>query len=238
MKILALDTSNKTLAIALYDETGIVAQKQLNIKTNHSLTLMPAIDELMKDVKWSPHDLTRIVCAYGPGSYTGIRIAVTTAKMLASTLNIELVGISSLKAIAANIPNFEGLLVPIFNARRQNVFAGGYKWENGKLINVLGDCHQSIEVLIDSIKNDQAMVVGDVADFSDILNEHGILMNKTAAWNIPNGATLAELGANEEIVEDIHAFLPVYLKKVEAEEKWLEKQDEKFKEDTDYVEKI
>ena len=80
------------------EDKQILAETTINIKKNHSITLMPAIDFLMASLDWTPKDLDRIVVAEGPGSYTGLRIAVATAKTLAHTLNIELVGMSSLLA--------------------------------------------------------------------------------------------------------------------------------------------
>ena len=102
MKLLAMDTSNQTLAVAVLEDDRVLAQFQLNRKMNHSLTLMPAIETVMQTSGLKPADLDRIVVAVGPGSYTGIRIAVTTAKTLAETLKIELTTVSSLAVIAAN----------------------------------------------------------------------------------------------------------------------------------------
>ena len=96
MKVLAFDTSSKALSLAILEDKQVLAETTINIKKNHSITLMPAIDFLMASLDWTPKDLDRIVVAEGPGSYTGLRIAVATAKTLAHTLNIELVGMSSL----------------------------------------------------------------------------------------------------------------------------------------------
>ncbi len=92
MKVLAFDTSSKALSLAILEDKQVLAETTINIKKNHSITLMPAIDFLMASLDWTPKDLDRIVVAEGPGSYTGLRIAVATAKTLAHTLNIELVG--------------------------------------------------------------------------------------------------------------------------------------------------
>ena len=92
MKILAFDTSSKALSLAILEDKQLLAETTINIKKNHSITLMPAIDFLMGSLDLTPKDLDRIVVAEGPGSYTGLRIAVATAKTLAHTLNIELVG--------------------------------------------------------------------------------------------------------------------------------------------------
>ena len=101
MKVLAFDTSSKALSVAILDGEQLLADVTVNVKKNHSINLMPAIDFLMNSVDLKPADLDRIVVAQGPGSYTGLRVAVATAKTLAYALGIELVGVSSLYALAA-----------------------------------------------------------------------------------------------------------------------------------------
>ena len=125
MKILAFDTSNRALSLAVLEDKDLLGQVTLNIKKNHSITLMPAIDFLMNSLDLKPTDLDRIAVAQGPGSYTGLRIAVATAKTLAHTLKIELVGVSSLLALVPG--QVEGLVIPIMDARRNNVYAGFYQ---------------------------------------------------------------------------------------------------------------
>ena len=80
MKLLAFDTSSTALSVAILEDDRLLADASLTIKKNHSISLMPTIDFLMKSVNLSPQDLDRIVVAEGPGSYTGLRVAVATAK--------------------------------------------------------------------------------------------------------------------------------------------------------------
>ncbi|NSS17968.1 tRNA (adenosine(37)-N6)-threonylcarbamoyltransferase complex dimerization subunit type 1 TsaB, partial [Enterococcus faecalis] len=102
VRILAIDTSNQTLSIAVCENQKILGSYTATVKRNHSLTLMPAIDYLMSQLNLAPTAIDRFVVAEGPGSYTGLRLGVTTAKTLAYTLKKELVGISSLQTLAAN----------------------------------------------------------------------------------------------------------------------------------------
>ncbi|WP_285603668.1 tRNA (adenosine(37)-N6)-threonylcarbamoyltransferase complex dimerization subunit type 1 TsaB, partial [Enterococcus faecalis] len=96
MRILAIDTSNQTLSIAVCENQKILGSYTATVKRNHSLTLMPAIDYLMSQLNLAPTAIDRFVVAEGPGSYTGLRLGVTTAKTLAYTLKKELVGHSHL----------------------------------------------------------------------------------------------------------------------------------------------
>ena len=218
MKVLAFDTSSKALSLAILEDKQVLAETTINIKKNHSITLMPAIDFLMASVDWTPKDLDRIVVAEGPGSYTGLRIAVATAKTLAHTLNIELVGMSSLLALVPY--QQEGLFVPLMDARRNNVYAGFY--ENAKP--VMPEAHISFERVIELIKGaSQVTFVGEVVSFVEQIQEH--LPRTDYKETLPNAANLALLAWDKE-ADSLHDFVPNYLKRVEAEENWLKNHTE------------
>ena len=120
MKVIAFDTSNQPLSVALFEDDKLIGQRETNVAKNHSVQLLPFIDELVKSAGWAPADLERVVVSQGPGSYTGLRIAVTTAKTLAFTLGIELVGISSLGLLATNVTTPGVTIVPVMDARNAN----------------------------------------------------------------------------------------------------------------------
>ncbi|WP_434398354.1 tRNA (adenosine(37)-N6)-threonylcarbamoyltransferase complex dimerization subunit type 1 TsaB [Streptococcus sp. KHUD_016] len=213
MKVLAFDTSSKALSLAILEDKQVLAETTINIKKNHSITLMPAIDFLMASLDWTPKDLDRIVVAEGPGSYTGLRIAVATAKTLAHTLNIELVGMSSLLALVPR--QQEGLLVPLMDARRNNVYAGFY--ENAKP--VMPEAHLSFAEVLEKVTDaEQVTFVGEVGPFVEQIQEQ--LPQASYQESLPNAANLA-LWAWDKKADSLHDFVPNYLKRVEAEENWL-----------------
>ena len=217
MKVLAFDTSSKALSLAILEDKQLLAETTINIKKNHSITLMPAIDFLMASLDWTPKDLDRIVVAEGPGSYTGLRIAVATAKTLAHTLNIELVGMSSLLALVPN--QQEGLVVPLMDARRNNVYAGFYEHAQP----VFPEAHLSfaevLEQVLEQVKDvDQVTFVGEVGAFVEQIQEQ--LPQANYQETLPNAANLA-LWAWDKEADSLHDFVPNYLKRVEAEENWL-----------------
>lgn len=227
MKTLAMDTSNHPLSVALVEDRQLIAETTLNLAKNHSVYLMPVIKALLASANWQPEQLDRIVVSKGPGSYTGIRIAVTTAKTLAATLKIELVGVSSLALIAANVatvtPN--QLVVSFFDARRGNVFAGGFKYQNNKLNNVITEQHVSFEKLLNGLKknNEPVVLVGDqVEAFKSQLAEFAGSQFRLAPVNatIPSAYQLALLSDQATPVEDIDKFIPNYLRVTEAEAQW------------------
>ncbi|MTD38718.1 tRNA (adenosine(37)-N6)-threonylcarbamoyltransferase complex dimerization subunit type 1 TsaB [Erwinia sp. CPCC 100877] len=239
MRILAIDTSNQTLTIAVSEDQRLLGEYTITVKKNHSLTLMPAIERLMKEVGLTPKELDRIVVAKGPGSYTGLRIGVTTAKTLAYTLNKELAGVSSLKTLAANCASIKGLIVPLFDARRNNVYTGAYQMEDGQLKTMIADQHIALDRWLERLADyENVFFVGtDVEKFQEQIKNTlpTAQMNHIAYWQVPHGAVLAELGRKAEIVTDIHRFLPDYLKRVEAEENWLKENQPEVE---NYVEKI
>ncbi|MBZ2082477.1 tRNA (adenosine(37)-N6)-threonylcarbamoyltransferase complex dimerization subunit type 1 TsaB [Streptococcus oralis subsp. tigurinus] len=218
MKVLAFDTSSKALSLAILEDKQVLAETTINIKKNHSITLMPAIDFLMASLDWTPKDLDRIVVAEGPGSYTGLRIAVATAKTLAHTLNIELVGMSSLLALVPS--QQEGLVVPLMDARRNNVYAGFY--ENAKP--VMPEAHLSFAEVLEKVTDaEQVTFVGEVGAFVEQIQEQ--LPQASYQETLPNAANLA-LWAWDKKAASLHDFVPNYLKRVEAEENWLKNHSE------------
>ena len=219
MKIAAFDTSSKALTLAILEDETLLAQMTLNIKKNHSITLMPAIDFLMNSLDMKPTDLDRIVVAQGPGSYTGLRMAVATAKTLAHTLKIELVGVSSLLALVPE--QAEGLVIPIVDARRNNVYAGFYR--SGQAVRP--EAHLPLaEVLeIAGVADQPVTFVGETAVFAEQIE--AALPGVSVQPTLPDAAAIGRLGLDLP-AQSIHDFIPNYLKRVEAEENWLKTHQE------------
>lgn len=243
MKILAIDTSNQPLSVAILEDQKLLAQTTLTVGKNHSVTLMPVIAALLKQSQLKPKDLTRIVVAQGPGSYTGLRIGVTAAKTLAFSLGIELVGVSSLALLAANYAvdmTNSPLLVPIFDARRENVFAGAYRWQDGNLVTVLADQHISMADLCTQLVGENPCFIGiDAHRLQDLIAQSCSTPFKLAPEQFcyPQAYQLGLLGLTKQPSE-IQTFVPAYLRLTQAELQWLEKNPEGTKTDGKYVEKI
>ena len=218
MKVLAFDTSSKVLSVALLEEENLLAELTLTIKKNHSITLMPIIEFLMASIDWKPTDLDRIVVAEGPGSYTGLRIAVATAKTLAQTLKIDLVGVSSLLALVPE--GIEGLAIPVMDARRNHVYAGFYKEDQL----VYPEGHLSFEAVLERVKGaEKVTFLGEVEAFREQIQE--ALPSAQMVETLPDAVRIGRLGLTKEAVS-VHGFVPNYLKRVEAEENWLKDHQE------------
>lgn len=231
MVTLAIDSSNKAMAIGIVDGNEIKGELALNVQQNHSIQLMPAIQYLMKASHVTPKDVTAIAVAQGPGSYTGLRIGVTVAKTMAWDLNIPLYGISSLKVLAANITCFDGVIVSLLDARRNAVYIGAYRRSDvsAPLETVIEDTYLPMEELVAQLKalDEPVIVVGSHADillyktqFEEALSQCVFV---EATDGIPSGARLALLSQFEEAQEP-HTFVPSYIRMTEAETNWRKAQ--------------
>lgn len=227
MLTIAIDTSNTTLSIALVEDNQILCEIIETTKNDHSRRLMPAIDRMFKQTQRFPKDLDLISVAMGPGSYTGVRIGVTVAKTLAWTLKKPLVGVSSLEILARNLYE-EGYVVPLFDARRQSVFAGVY---DGKTYeSVIADGHYDLSQLLENLskKDKKIYFLGnDVVKYWKVITQtlgNKAIQVEDADLNIPHASVLAQIAVNRKPVNDIHHFCPTYHRLPEAEVNWLAEQ--------------
>ena len=230
MTILALDTSNKTLSVAVELTDGTIIEQTIENTLQHSVLLVPTIEAVFKEAGITAKDLTKVVVAEGPGSYTGLRIGVTVAKTLAKSLGIPLVGVSSLDVflptLASKVEVGE-VVVPFFDARRGNIFAVGYKKTDEGFEKVIGEQHISWDDFLKVLPEHAAGVtfVGQLQSITkEAIVEKGV---SEAQWleasdAIPHATSLIELGRNKEAV-DADVFVPMYLKLAEAEENWQAK---------------
>lgn len=219
MKIIAFDTSGLYLNSALVDTENnvefIYENNQENTKS-HSINLLGVIENLLSKAVWSFSDVQRIVITKGPGSFTGLRIGATVAKILAEQLNVDLVAVSTLESIYksnANINN-DDQFIPIIDARNNNVFGGVY--QNGK--NIFKDGHYEINSLTEKFP-DAIFILDEAASqnsFPDLKNKIIVKQNK-----LVDPVVLAKIGEFENPVDPV-TFSPEYLRKTQAEMKWLE----------------
>jgi len=123
MKVLALDTCTRAGSVALLRDGALVGSYVLDVTSTHSERLLPAVDRLLADAGWRIEDVDLIACAKGPGSFTGLRIGLSTAKGLAFAVDKPLVGVNSLEAMALGFGFGATPICPMIDARKQQVFA-------------------------------------------------------------------------------------------------------------------
>ncbi|MEC1180819.1 tRNA (adenosine(37)-N6)-threonylcarbamoyltransferase complex dimerization subunit type 1 TsaB [Metasolibacillus meyeri] len=226
---LGIETANAPLSIALVQGGKIVAEVVQHIKVTHSAGAMPAIEELCAKASIKPAEIDAIAVSEGPGAYTGVRIGVTLAKTLAWTLQKPLVGVSSLQVLAMNGRLFNGVVCPLFDARRQHVYAAIY----GRQATVLEDGHYAIADILEQVKQcgEQALFIGeDVVLYKEQIEQ--ALGNQAVfapfTLNLPRASELVALAMDKELpsIDATHAFVPQYRRIAEAEANWLQAQKE------------
>ncbi len=161
MKVLAIDSSSKTATVALVDESGLIGEFSIN-HLRHSVILMPMMDELLKMAETKKEEITHIAVCEGPGSFTGLRIGAATAKGLTQSLDVPIVGVSSLDALAYNVGEFKGIICSMIDALRGNVYTAFYR--GGYEINRLKDVSlEEVSEVISTAKGygEEVLFVGD-----------------------------------------------------------------------------
>ena len=132
MKILAMDTSSDVASVAVTEDNRLLGEYTMNNKKKtHSQKLMVMIDVLLKDIEVDISEIDLFAVSHGPGSFTGLRIGVATAKALAHACQKPIIGISTLEALAYNLPFCEHIIVPVMDAGKNRVYAASYIWDEG-----------------------------------------------------------------------------------------------------------
>ena len=240
MKVLALDTSNRPLSVAVLEDQHILANLTTTVHRQHSSDLLPIIERLVAQVGWQPQDLDRVVVASGPGSYTGIRIACTTAKVLAFTLGIPLVSVSSLQTLALNLRADEKAWVnPIFDARNHNMYTGLYRIQDHQPVSVIKDQHVSLTNWIKQIKAIPSTIIGigDASHFQKAFRQArgDRFQDLPGNDNLPQAAELGLFGESQSPVKNINHFIPNYLRLTRAQADWWKRHPDASKNPQSYV---
>ena len=159
MKILAIDSSGLVASLAVLDESNLIAEYTVNYKKTHSQILLPMLEEIMKMTDLDLHTLDAIAIAGGPGSFTGLRIGSATVKGLGLALDKPIIHVPTLEGLAYNLYDAKGLVCPIMDARRNQVYTGIYRFEQDKLITVEQQCAIEIDELLAKLNTLQQEVI-------------------------------------------------------------------------------
>ena len=211
MLILGIDTSTKICTCSIFDsENGVIAETSLSVKKNHSNIVMPIIDNLFKISDLNINDIDKIAVAIGPGSFTGVRIALGIAKGLAMALNKPLIAINELDILEAIASGNENEIIPLIDARKERVY---YKYQNTYVDDYL------INLISNFDKNKKYVFVGDGATnyeniLKDNLGDNAIILPMYNAF--PRASVLCELALNKEEA-NIYTLEPEYISKSRAE---------------------
>ena len=214
MLILGIDTSTKICTCSIFDsENGVIAETSLSVKKNHSNIVMPIIDNLFKISDLNINDIDKIAVAIGPGSFTGVRIALGIAKGLAMALKKPLIAVNELDILEAIASGNENEIIPLIDARKERVY---YKYQNTYVDDYL------INLISNFDENKKYVFVGDGATnyeniLKDNLGDNAIILPMCNAF--PRASILCELALNKEEA-NIYTLEPEYISKSRAEKKF------------------
>ena len=238
MKILGIESAALVASVAIIDENVTIAEYTTNFKKTHSETLLPMLNEIVKMTGISLSELSAIAVSGGPGSFTGLRIGAASAKGLGLSLDLPLIHVPTLDAMALNIYLSDALIVPIMDARRNQVYTGIYK-NNGSLEIIKESMAVSVDELFEILKETdakekagRAIFLGDgVPVFREYIDKNLEISHDFAPANLnrQRASNIAMLGmemlksGNIISADDMK---PEYLRKSQAErEKDVDKTD-------------
>ena len=228
MKILALETSAKSVSAAVVENGAVLCSAYQNTGLTHSRTLMPLVDGMLRAADLTCADMGLIAVSHGPGSFTGLRIGVSAAKGLAWTLELPCCGVSTLLAMAQNLRHMDATVICAMDARRNQVYNAVFRAEKGQLRRLCEDRAIGLAQLAEELQNDSShkIVVGDGAQLCcTYLQQQGIECRMAPAALVMQNAVGVALAAEELAPQgqtvSAHELVPVYLRLSQAERERL-----------------
>jgi tRNA threonylcarbamoyladenosine biosynthesis protein TsaB len=234
--VLAIDTATLVCSTALLSEEKLLAEYTLNIKKTHSQRLMPLIDRMLRDSEVAKEKIDAIAVARGPGSFTGVRIGVATARALAQGLGVPAVGVNTLEALAEAVPAEDSLVCPLLDARREQVYTALYRRGKNWSEPLIEPCALAVEELAATLKRygERIYFLGDgLTAYSGILRSW---LKDSFQPLIPplvlNRASLvARCGLNrlqKKGAPPLEQLLPLYIRAPETVRRLPEQEQRKF----------
>lgn len=232
MKILGLDSSGIVASVAIVEDDVLIAEYTVNYKKTHSQTLLPMLDEIAKMTELDLNSIDAIAVAAGPGSFTGLRIGSATAKGLGLALKKPLIAIPTVEGLAYNLYDIPGLICPIMDARRKQVYTGIYRFTDHQLKVVEDQMAVPMETVIEKLNQygEAVTFLGDgVPVFHELIAEKMTVpysfapahVNKQRAAAV---ATLGEIYYRQGKTETAMEHVPDYLRVSQAERERAERE--------------
>ena len=224
MLILAADTSTQAASVAVGDENKLYGEIYTDIKLKHSERLMFLVDDLLRNIGMKIGDIGMFAVTVGPGSFTGIRIAMAAVKGLSQSAGKPIAGISSLECCALGSAPSEGECVwPILDAQRSDVYTARFENRDGRIIRTEEDRIMSIEELGEKVSSSpsKCVICGDaVFRFRDVLSSWENAVIAPAEKLLPRASSLIAPAlemSREGKLTDCMNIVPVYLRRSQAE---------------------
>lgn len=228
MKILALDSSAIVATVALCEDEELLGEYTIRNGNTHSETLLPMVESLLGFFSLSPDEIDLFAVSAGPGSFTGVRIGAATVKGLAFDTQKPCIAVSTLEALAQNLSITDGLICPVMNARRKQVYTALFRAQNGILTRLMPDDAIAISELDARLAafDEPVLLVGDGYEITAPLLTHEIAhtpdrLRHQSAYSVAQVAKrLYDAGVRTTDLEAV----PTYLRPSQAERERLERE--------------
>jgi tRNA threonylcarbamoyladenosine biosynthesis protein TsaB len=225
MYILGIETATRTGGVAIVSEGGVLAEYTLNIEVTHSERLMSTVDRVFKDTGLQMASIDGFGVSIGPGSFTGLRIGLSTVKGLAFTTGKPVAAVPTLKALAWNTPHARYPVCPLLDARKKEVYAALYRYDGRELIQDLPETVLPLDELAERVAG-EVLFTGEGArlfsgDIERLFAGRAHFAPRSAT--VPSAASIAEIALNMISVgrqtgpDDLS---PMYIRRPEAELAW------------------
>ncbi len=229
MYILGIETSTKTGSIAVLSDESVIAQYSLNIEVTHSERLMATVDRVLRDTGLTVAALDGFAVAIGPGSFTGLRIGISTVKGLAFATGKPVAAVPTLQALAWNLPFAGHPVCPLLDARKKEVYAALYKNDDATPLQLMPEMVISLSQLAAGVSG-KTVFTGEGSqiyrsDIKKIFGTQALFAPRSAI--LPSAAAVAEIGLEmlrNGMQTDPDALTPKYIRRPEAEVAWEKKQ--------------
>ena len=236
MKILGLDSSGIVASVAVVEEETLLAEYTVDYKKTHSQTLLPMLDTIGKMIELDMQTIDAIAVAAGPGSFTGLRIGSATAKGLGLALEKPIVAVPTTEALAYNLFGSRGIVCPLMDARRNQVYTGIYRFRGNEMVTVEGQMAVDIEMGAAKLNalGEEVIFLGDgVPVFREILKEKIQVpcIFAPAHVNKQRASAVAALGlvyARQGRLESAAEHKPEYLRMSQAERERKEREKQQM----------
>ena len=227
MKILALDSTAKVASVALCEDGLLLGELTLNNGNTHSQTLLPMVEFLLNKFELSPADIDLFAAAVGPGSFTGVRIGAATVKGLAFGRKAPCAGVSTLEALAYNLCDHNGLICPVMNARRQQVYTALFRAKDGVLERLMPDSAIAIAELDQKLAafDEPIRLCGDGYDITLPLLTHAVIPT-SERYRHQSAYSVAQVARKMQNVGELCTDItlsPIYLRLSQAERERAER---------------
>ena len=218
MKILAVDTSSFPASAAIAEDNVILGEYVIRNKKKHSQNLMAMVERLFDDLDMDISEIDMFAVTVGPGSFTGLRIGISTVRAFAQAAGKPVVGINTLEALAYNFAGSDAIVIPMLDARRDEVFTAAYSFSGNEESELLAPTVMTIDEISGLFSDGNVIYTGDgmLKHRAEITGDN-IVFAPAHLSEVRAAAVAALAFAKSDRAVNYNMITPLYLRKSQAE---------------------